>query len=112
MGKQKREVFKEVNKAPPTAEKVGTSIQYTHLQRKHQMKNRLTPKNLRRMRLVLGYKQTELGKSLKIPFIYISKYENNNGTATIPDTAKNKMKVWISSQGLDLKTLPKLKGTL
>jgi len=74
--------------------------------------NRLSPKNLKRMRLVVGYKQSELAKALEISTNYISMYETNNRISVIPAEAKEKLKSWISSNNLDLKTLPKLKGSL
>ena len=76
------------------------------------VKNRLTPKNLKRMRLVLGYKQGELGKALRLPTNYISMYESQSNAEKIPKEAIRNMKSWISEQNLDLKSLPKLKGTL
>jgi transcriptional regulator with XRE-family HTH domain len=74
--------------------------------------NRLTPKNLKRMRLVLGYKQGELAKIIRISPVTISNYERKSEKGNVSKDAAEKMRIWINNQSFDLKTLPKLKGTL
>jgi DNA-binding XRE family transcriptional regulator len=74
--------------------------------------NRLTPKNLKRMRLLLGYKQGELGKIIRVSPTTISNYERKSSIAKVSNEAAEKMRIWINNQRFDLKTLPPLRGTL